>query len=71
MNWIDAVVLVAIAVSAIRGYILGLSGSILNSLAVILAWVSAFLLAAPVKNLLQWIFGVVTRLAAVFQPYIT
>lgn len=71
MNWIDAVVLVAVAVSAIRGYILGLSGSILNSLAVILAWVSAFLLAAPVKNLLEWIFGVVTRLATVFQPYIT
>lgn len=71
MNWIDAVILVAVAISAIRGYILGLSGSILNSLAVILAWVTAFLLAAPIKNLLQWVFGVVTRLSTVFQPYIT
>lgn len=71
LNWIDAVILVAIAISAIRGYILGLSGSILNTIAVLLAWIGAFVLAAPIKNLLQWIFGVVTALSKVFQPYIT
>ncbi len=70
MNWLDAIILVALAIAAIRGYILGLSGSLLNTLAVLLAWIAALILAAPFKNLLQWIFGVVTALSKVFEPYI-
>ena len=70
MNWIDAIILIVVAISAIRGYLLGLSGSILYSLSVIMAWVTAFVLAAPVKNLLQALFGIVSSLAHVFEPLI-
>ena len=70
MNWIDAIILCALMVSAISGAMIGLSGALLNSLATIIAWVLAFLLAAPVKNLLQTMFGIVSSFAKLLSPVI-
>jgi len=68
MNWIDAVIVCGIAVAAVSGAMIGLSGALLNSLATIIAYVLAFLFAAPVKNLLQSLFGIVSGFAKLIAP---
>lgn len=70
MNWIDAVILCSVAVAAVSGAIIGLSGALLNSLATLIAYFMAFILAAPVKNLLQSIFGIVSGFAKMIAPAI-
>lgn len=70
MNWIDAVIVCAMAVAAVSGAMIGLSGALLNSLATVIAYVLAFLFAAPVKNLLQSLFGIVSGFAKLIAPAI-
>ncbi|MBP6927262.1 MAG: hypothetical protein KBC08_03060 [Caldisericia bacterium] len=70
MNWIDYIFLAFVLYMAIKGFIIRFSGAILGSLATLIAWIAAFLLAAPVKNLLQSLFGVVSWLASLLSPAI-
>ncbi len=70
MNWIDYIILIVAIWMAIKGYMLGLSGALLNTIATLIGWVSALLLAAPVKNLLQASFGWVSSLAGYIAPAI-
>ncbi len=70
MNWIDWSILIILGFSAIGGATIGLTGVLLNTIATVIAWVAALLLAAPVKNLIESVFGAVTALAKVFVPAI-
>lgn len=70
MNWIDYVILIVAGWMAIRGWMTGLSGALLNTIAALIGWVSALLLAAPIKNLLQASFGWVSGLAGYIAPAI-
>lgn len=70
MNWIDIVILAVAVIFGFKGYTLGLSGALLGAIATLIGWVSALLLAAPVKNLLQSLFGWVSSLAGYISPAI-
>jgi len=70
LNWIDYIILIVAFASGVKGYMLGLSGALLNTFATLIGWVSALLFAAPVKNLLQSAFGWVSKLAGYIAPAI-
>ena len=70
MNWIDWAILILALVAGFSGYVLGLSGVLLNSIATGIGYVGAFLLAAPVKNLLESVFHIVSGFAATLAPFI-
>ncbi|MEZ4812562.1 MAG: hypothetical protein R2883_03605 [Caldisericia bacterium] len=67
MNWIDYVILIVAIWMAIRLYA-WIIWSPSNTIATLIGWVSALLLAAPVKNLLQALFGWVSSLAGYIAP---
>lgn len=70
MNWIDWSILIILGFSIIGGASIGLTGVLLNTIATFIAWVAALLLAAPVKNIMESLFGFVTSLAKFFEPAI-
>ncbi len=70
MNWIDIIILALAVIFGLKGYMLGLSGALLGAIATLIGWVSALLLAAPIKNLLQSVFGCVSGLAGYIAPVI-